>query len=230
MREDNRKRVNIVGLTETQVTNAEDLMEIIECGLDVRATGVTAANDDSSRSHAILTITLKHSGKGFGRMSFIDLAGCERGADTINNCKQTRIDGAEINKSLLALKECIRALDQDKAHLPFRGSKLTQILKDSFIGNARTLMIANISPASSSSEDTLNTLRYADRVKEIRSGGKPRTRNEQLMLPRKQAQTPMPKSSHAKENERPYTASAYAPRPRQPPLAESNYQSLDELR
>lgn len=62
----------------------------------------------------------------------------------INN----RIDGAEINKSLLALKECIRALDQNKVHTPFRGSKLTLVLKDSFTGNCRTVMIGNISPCS----------------------------------------------------------------------------------
>ena len=79
-----------------------------------------------------------------------------------------RIDGAEINKSLLALKECIRAIDQDKKHTPFRGSKLTLVLRDSFIGNSRTLMIANISPSLSCTEHTLNTLRYADRVKELR--------------------------------------------------------------
>lgn len=79
-----------------------------------------------------------------------------------------RFDGAEINKSLLALKECIRALDQDKRHTPFRGSKLTLVLKDSFTGNCRTLMIGNISPCASSSEHTLNTLRYADRVKELK--------------------------------------------------------------
>ena len=119
-------------------------------------------------------------------------------------------------------------MDQDKAHLPFRGSKLTQILKDSFVGNSKTLMIANISPSSASSEDTLNTLRYADRVKEIRHGGKQRTRNEQLMLPRKQTPTPLQRSNPAKENERPYTASEYAPRPRQPPLAET--QNVENLR
>ena len=101
-----------------------------------------------------------------GRLSFIDLAGSERGADTFDNDRQTRIEGAEINKSLLALKECIRALDGDARHVPFRGSKLTEVLKDSFIGaQARTVMIANISPGSSSVEHTLNTLRYADRVK-----------------------------------------------------------------
>ena len=101
-------------------------------------------------------------------MSFIDLAGSERGADTVDTNKQTRIDGAEINKSLLALKECIRALDLEKSHTPFRGSKLTQVLKDSFTGNSKTTMIANISPAGSCCEHTLNTLRYADRVKELK--------------------------------------------------------------
>jgi kinesin family protein 2/24 len=106
--------------------------------------------------------------RAFGKMSFIDLAGSERGADTIDQNKQTRLDGAEINKSLLALKECIRALDLEKKHLPFRGSKLTQVLKDSFTGNSKTTMIANVTPANSCCEHTLNTLRYADRVKELK--------------------------------------------------------------
>nr|XP_035137332.2 kinesin-like protein KIF2C [Callithrix jacchus] len=76
--------------------------------------------------------------------------------------------GAEINKSLLALRECIRALGQNKAHTPFRESKLTQVLRDSFIGeNSRTCTIAMISPGISSCDYTLNTLRYADRVKEL---------------------------------------------------------------
>lgn len=127
-------------------------------------------------------------------MSFIDLAGSERGADVTDTNKQTRMDGAEINKSLLALKECIRALDQDKKHTPFRGSKLTLVLKDSFTGNCKTVMIGNISPSSASCEHTLNTLRYADRVKELKkptdtsSPTTPLTQLDilakQLMLPR----------------------------------------------
>ena len=147
---------------------------------------MTAANEGSSRGHAIMQIVIKERNKPHGKISFIDLAGSERGADTINTDKQTRIDGAEINKSLLAPKECIRALDQDKNHTPFRRSPLPQVLKDSFTGNANTLMLAIISPSSANSEHTLNTLRYADRVKELKRGGNsgPRTQEEILMLPR----------------------------------------------
>ncbi|KAH9490885.1 Kinesin-like protein kif2a [Bulinus truncatus] len=98
----------------------------------------------------------------------------ERGADTSSSDRNTRMEGAEINKSLLALKECIRALGRKGAHLPFRASKLTQVLRDSFIGDkSRTCMISMISPGMSCCEHTLNTLRYADRVKELGPGGPP---------------------------------------------------------
>jgi len=171
-RENAKSNVVIVGLQEHPVGNVQDLMEVIEFGLNSRTTGVTGANVDSSRSHAILQISLKalDSKEEHGKISFIDLAGSERGADTLDTDRQTRMDGAEINKSLLALKECIRALDQQLDHTPFRGSKLTQVLKDSFVGsNCRTVMIANVSPNSSAVEHSLNTLRYAYRVKELRS-------------------------------------------------------------
>ena len=104
-----------------------------------------------------------------GRLNFIDLAGSERGADTSSASRATRLEGAEINTSLLALKEVIRALATGRSmtHIPFRGSKLTQVLKDSFVGeNSRCCMVACVSPDIASCEQTLNTLRYADRVKE----------------------------------------------------------------
>lgn len=171
IRVDAKENVNIVGLTETEIRNTDRLMSLIHFGLGVRITGQTGMNDESSRSHAILQITLRGANKRLhGRMSFIDLAGSERGADVTDTNKQTRLDGAEINKSLLALKECIRALDQGKNYLPFRASKLTMVLKDSFIGNCRTVMIGNISPSNNCSEQSLNTLRYADRVKELKKG------------------------------------------------------------
>lgn len=171
-RENAKGNVVIGGLQDHCIGNVQDLMEVIESGLNSRTTGVTGANVDSSRSHAILQISLKDlsSKEEHGKISFIDLAGSERGADTLDTDRQTRMDGAEINKSLLALKECIRALDQQLDHTPFRGSKLTQVLKDSFVGaNCRTVMIANVSPCSGAVEHSLNTLRYAYRVKELRS-------------------------------------------------------------
>jgi kinesin family protein 2/24 len=123
-----------------------------------------------------------------GRLSFIDLAGSERGADTSNCSKATRLEGAEINTSLLALKEVIRALATggSMTHIPFRGSKLTQVLKDSFVGEqSRCCMVACISPDSTNCEQTLNTLRYADRVKERNndSGALPSTCEQPVRLP-----------------------------------------------
>ncbi|CAJ0884139.1 22435_t:CDS:10 [Entrophospora sp. SA101] len=171
-REDGKKNVIITGLQEYAIDNVDNLMQVFDYGNNIRSTGATGANEDSSRSHAILQMVLKHKKnrkKFHGKLSFIDLAGSERGADRGEADKQTRMEGAEINKSLLALKECIRALDQDKRHTPFRQSKLTQVLKDSFVGNSRTCMIATISPNVTNSEHTLNTLRYADRVKELKS-------------------------------------------------------------
>ncbi|CAL9211654.1 unnamed protein product [Musa hybrid cultivar] len=178
MREDGKQQVCIVGLQEFRVSNVDSIRELIEKGNATRSTGTTGANEESSRSHAILQLAIKRSVVGreskpariVGKLSFIDLAGSERGADTTDNDKQTRIEGAEINKSLLALKECIRALDNDQVHIPFRGSKLTEVLRDSFVGDSRTVMISCISPNSGSCEHTLNTLRYADRVKSLSKG------------------------------------------------------------
>ncbi|XP_027116011.1 kinesin-like protein KIN-13A [Coffea arabica] len=188
MREDGRQQVCIVGLQEFEVSDVQIVKEFIERGNAARSTGSTGANEESSRSHAILQLAIKkhneikdsrrnndgnesRSGKVVGKISFIDLAGSERGADTTDTDRQTRIEGAEINKSLLALKECIRALDNDQIHIPFRGSKLTEVLRDSFVGNSRTVMISCISPNAGSCEHTLNTLRYADRVKSLSKSG-----------------------------------------------------------
>ncbi|KAF3450758.1 hypothetical protein FNV43_RR06847 [Rhamnella rubrinervis] len=182
MREDGKQQVCIVGLQEYRVSDVETIKDLIEKGSGTRITGTTGANEESSRSHAILQLAIKRSADGseskpprvVGKLSFIDLAGSERGADTTDNDKQTRMEGAEINKSLLALKECIRALDNDQGHIPFRGSKLTEVLRDSFVGDSRTVMISCISPSSGSCEHTLNTLRYADRVKSLSKGNNPK--------------------------------------------------------
>lgn len=204
LREDGNGNVNVVGIMQVEVTNPDELLLCIEKGNEQRITSTTSANYDSSRSHSILQIRIMEGQTEIGKLCFIDLAGNERGADTYDNDKQTRVDGAEINKSLLALKECIRALDQRGKHTPFRGSKLTLVLKDSFIGNCRTMMIANISPSNSCCELTLNTLRYADRVKELsavkQGGGSSSKKNEgladKLMLPRLEKKTNIQSSTN----------------------------------
>ncbi|XP_008543363.1 kinesin-like protein Klp10A isoform X4 [Microplitis demolitor] len=168
--EDGKQQVQIVGLTEKVVESVEEVLKLIQHGNSARTSGQTSANSNSSRSHAVFQIIARTPGthKVHGKFSLIDLAGNERGADTSSANRQTRMEGAEINKSLLALKECIRALGRKGTHLPFRASKLTQVLRDSFIGEkSKTCMIAMISPGMSSCEHSLNTLRYADRVKEL---------------------------------------------------------------
>uniref|UniRef100_A0A4X2L204 Kinesin-like protein n=1 Tax=Vombatus ursinus TaxID=29139 RepID=A0A4X2L204_VOMUR len=166
--EDAKQQIQVLGLQEQEVCCVEDVLNLIELGSSYRTSGQTSVNAHSSRSHAVFQIILKRRGKLHGKFSLIDLAGNERGADTCRTNKQRQLEGAEINKSLLALKECIRALGQSQPHTPFRASKLTQVLRDSFIGqNSSTCMIATISPGLSSCENTLNTLRYANRVKEL---------------------------------------------------------------
>jgi len=173
--EDSKGKVCFPGLSEHPVSDPMELMDIIEAGSLNRSTGQTQANADSSRSHAVLQLSLrKNVGRSrrnieCGRLTFIDLAGSERGADTANTCRTTRMEGAEINKSLLALKEVIRALatGDSMKRIPFRGSKLTQVLKEGFVGkSSRTVMVTCVAPNMNNCDHTLNTLRYADRVKE----------------------------------------------------------------
>jgi kinesin family protein 2/24 len=151
------------------------------CISSLRTTHTTEANDTSSRSHAICQIFLRRNGTLVGKLSLVDLAGSERGTDTKSHNPQRRAESADINTSLLSLKECIRALQQTTSsvttttnkqpqinkHVPYRGSKLTLILKDCFTSSdARTTMIATVSPGASSADHSVNTLRYADRIKE----------------------------------------------------------------
>jgi kinesin family protein 2/24 len=158
-------------LEERQVSSADEMSNLIEYGNSVRTTHQTVANDTSSRSHAICQIMLRDSNDRLhGKLLLVDLAGSERAQDTQSNNRARRIEGAEINKSLLALKECVRAIDMKSSHVPFRASKLTMVLRDSFLSNndggtSKIVMIACISPGSASADHSLNTLRYAQRLK-----------------------------------------------------------------
>ena len=177
--EDKNQKVQIYGLTEKEVFNPKEMQDIVDYANAMRTTHNTVTNETSSRSHAICNFVIKVQGKRedeeYAKLTLVDLAGSERATETQSNNKSRLAEGAEINKSLLALKECIRALDARKAkgnndqHVPFRNSKLTLVLRDSFLGKAnlcKIIMISCVSPSNHSSNHTINTLRYADRLKE----------------------------------------------------------------
>ena len=177
LRDDPLKGVTIAGATEIIVENVEQVMNLLFMGNKRRTTESTNANETSSRSHAVFQISMvmtpKTKGikveKLTGKLSLIDLAGSERGTVTENRGIRLR-EGAKINQSLLALANCINALgDKNKkgSFVPYRDSKLTRMLKDSLGGNCKTIMIVTISPASSQFEETVNTLKYANRAKNI---------------------------------------------------------------
>nr|XP_015294106.2 kinesin-like protein KIF18B isoform X1 [Macaca fascicularis] len=178
IREDPDKGVVVQGLSFHQPASAEQLLEMLTRGNRNRTQHPTDANATSSRSHAIFQIFVKQQDRVPGltqavqmaKMSLIDLAGSERASSTHAKGERLR-EGANINRSLLALINVLNALADAKGrktHVPYRDSKLTRLLKDSLGGNCRTVMIAAISPSSLAYEDTYNTLKYADRAKEIR--------------------------------------------------------------
>ncbi|XP_014243876.1 kinesin-like protein KIF18A isoform X2 [Cimex lectularius] len=164
-------RVTISGLVVEKIISSDHLFSLLNTGNQNRSQHPTDSNSESSRSHAVFQVHVRMDYRGtlkLAKLSMIDLAGSERGSST--GCKGIRFkEGSNINKSLLALGNCINALAEGLKHIPYRDSKLTRILKDSLGGNCQTMMIANISPSSSSFEDTYNTLKYATRAKCIKS-------------------------------------------------------------
>jgi kinesin family protein 18/19 len=163
------------------VVSVEEILSLLLQGNQRRTVEATGANSTSSRSHAVMQITTefteRHSGvQGelhVGKLSLIDLAGSERASRTQNRGMRM-IEGANINKSLLALGNCINALHENHTkekqnYVPYRDSKLTRLLKDSLGGNCQTVMIACIGPSIRHFEDTHNTLKYANRAKNIKT-------------------------------------------------------------
>ena len=181
LREDPLKGVCVAGLSEIEVHTPDEIFELLIYGNRNRTQEATGANETSSRSHAVLQIICEYKEKDagikaeikIGKLSLIDLAGSERAAKTGNRGLRM-IEGANINKSLLALGNCITMLHENVSkhqsnYIPYRDSKLTRLLKDSLGGNCRTVMIANIAPSASNYEDTHNTLKYANRAKNIKT-------------------------------------------------------------
>ncbi|NXT77867.1 KIF4 protein, partial [Zapornia atra] len=177
IREDPKEGIKIVGLTERNVTCAQDTVSCLEQGNNSRTVASTAMNSQSSRSHAIFTICIDQKKKSDKNSSFhsklhlVDLAGSERQKKTKAEGDRLK-EGININRGLLCLGNVISALgDENKkgGFVPYRDSKLTRLLQDSLGGNSHTLMIACVSPADSNLEETLNTLRYADRARKIKN-------------------------------------------------------------
>ncbi|XP_053155302.1 kinesin-like protein KIF19 isoform X1 [Hemicordylus capensis] len=178
LREDSKGIIQVAGITEVSTINAKEIMQLLMKGNKQRMQEPTAANRTSSRSHAVLQVTVRQKSRvknimqevRVGRLFMIDLAGSERASQTQNRGQRMK-EGAHINRSLLALGNCINALS-DRAgvkYVNYRDSKLTRLLKDSLGGNSRTVMIAHISPASNAFEESRSTLTYAERAKSIRT-------------------------------------------------------------
>uniref|UniRef100_A0A8C8EL05 Kinesin-like protein n=1 Tax=Oncorhynchus tshawytscha TaxID=74940 RepID=A0A8C8EL05_ONCTS len=178
LREDSKGEIQVAGITEVSTINAREIMELLMKGNKQRTQEPTAANQTSSRSHAVLQVAVRQTSRcrdllqevRFARLFMIDLAGSERASQTQNRGQRLK-EGAHINRSLLALGNCINALSEKHGnkYINYRDSKLTRLLKDSLGGNSRTVMIAHISPASLAFEESRNTLSYADRAKSIRT-------------------------------------------------------------
>lgn len=177
IRED--KVVKVVGLVELRPTSAEEVKQIVLQGNSRRTQSPTHANETSSRSHAVLQVHVTQSPRTaslteqrtVATLSIIDLAGSERAAAT-SNMGQRMVEGANINKSLLALGNCINALCESGGairHVPYRNSKLTRLLKFSLGGNCKTVMVVCIAPTSQHFDDTHNTLVYAERATKIKT-------------------------------------------------------------
>nr|XP_056704967.1 kinesin-like protein KIF27 [Euleptes europaea] len=192
IREDEKGNTVLVGAKDCQVESVAEVMSLLETGNAARHTGTTQMNEDSSRSHAVFTISIcqqqqpvpnqkdvdsaQYSSRSSSQLiaskfHFVDLAGSERVTKTGNTGERFK-ESVLINSGLLALGNVISALGDPKrksAHIPYRDAKITRILKDSLGGNAKTLMVTCISPSSSDFDESLNSIKYANRAKNIRN-------------------------------------------------------------
>ncbi|ONM12495.1 Kinesin-like calmodulin binding protein [Zea mays] len=169
IKKDSKGVVTVENVTVVSISSIEELRAIISRGSERRHTAGTNMNDESSRSHLILSIiiestNLQTQSYARGKLSFVDLAGSERVKKSGSAGKQLK-EAQSINKSLSALADVIGALSSDGQHIPYRNHKLTMLMSDSLGGNAKTLMFVNVSPAESNLEETYNSLMYASRVR-----------------------------------------------------------------
>ena len=182
LHEDPAKGVIIPNMKQIEVDNVENFYDLLFKGNQKRTVGQTNVNETSSRSHALLQITIDNKDKQgpnsnniiSGKFILVDLAGSEKNNSTITNNNLTKnairqTEGSKINQSLLNLGICINALASKSKFIPWRNSKLTHILKDSLGGNSRIVMISTVSPSLFCVDETFNTLNYSNRAKNIQT-------------------------------------------------------------
>ncbi|XP_075779312.1 kinesin-like protein KIF3C isoform X2 [Pelodiscus sinensis] len=184
LKENPETGVYIKDLSSFVTKSVKEIEHVMNLGSQARAVGSTNMNEHSSRSHAIFAITVECSQAGpdgedhirVGKLNLVDLAGSERQSKMGGPGERPK-EASKINLSLSALGNVISALvDGKSTHVPYRDSKLTRLLQDSLGGNAKTLMVATLGPASHSYEESLSTLRFASRAKNIRN--KPRVNED----------------------------------------------------
>ncbi|KAK9284824.1 hypothetical protein L1049_024001 [Liquidambar formosana] len=171
IKKDSKGMVSIENVTVVSISTFEELKSIIQRGSEQRHTSGTQMNEESSRSHLILSVVIESTNLqtqsvARGKLSFVDLAGSERVKKSGSSGNQLK-EAQSINKSLSALGDVISALSSGGQHIPYRNHKLTMLMSDSLGGNAKTLMFVNISPAESNLDETYNSLMYASRVRSI---------------------------------------------------------------
>ena len=179
VREDPKKGTFVKGLSYYPLKNTDEIVKCLDKGNANRHVGATSMNDKSSRSHSLFTVYVEiEEGEDernkkirSGKLNLVDLAGSERVGKT-NATGQTFDEGKKINLSLTALGSVIDALSSNRKHIPYKDSKLTRLLADSLGGNTKTVMFANVSPASFNYDETVGTLRYASRAKLIKNAPK----------------------------------------------------------
>uniref|UniRef100_H3BEJ3 Kinesin family member 7 n=1 Tax=Latimeria chalumnae TaxID=7897 RepID=H3BEJ3_LATCH len=186
IREDDKGNIVLSGVKECEVEGLDEVLSLLETGNTAKHTGATQVNAHSSRSHTIFTVAMEQrraagratrlAGPGLAQIiaskfHFVDLAGSERIVKTGNTGERLK-ESIQINSGLLALGNVISALGDPKrkcTYIPYRDSKITRILKDSLGGNAKTVMVACVSPSSSEFDESLNTLNYANRAQNIKN-------------------------------------------------------------
>ena len=170
LKRDSSGKIQIPNLTRTSVASLDEVLAVMAQGNKNRAVAATNINEQSSRSHMVMNVTVSSCIVGqptsTGQLYLVDLAGCERVNKSGVQNKELK-EAQHINLSLSALGDVMEALDKKSSHVPYRNSKLTYCLQDSLGGNSRTMMILTVCPSSSSGEESQCALQFATRVRRI---------------------------------------------------------------